>query len=49
MNQNLAFADYAIFIIYFIAVSSYGYTVYRKRKKEEQDAKGYFLAEGNLT
>ncbi|PBI86442.1 Sodium/glucose cotransporter [Flavobacterium sp. ACN2] len=49
MNQNLAFADYAVFIIYFIVVSVYGYTVYRKRKQDEQDAKAYFLAEGNLT
>ena len=49
MNQNLAFADYAVFIIYFIIVSVYGYTVYSKRKKDEHDAKAYFLAEGNLT
>jgi len=49
MNQSLAFADYAVFIIYFIVVSVYGYTVYSKRKKDEQDAKAYFLAEGNLT
>ncbi|TDP04101.1 sodium/sugar symporter [Flavobacterium sp. 245] len=49
MNQNLAFADYAVFIIYFIVVSAYGYSVYRKRKQDEQDAKAYFLAEGNLT
>ncbi|MCV9932239.1 sodium/sugar symporter [Flavobacterium sp. LS1R47] len=49
MNQNLAFADYAVFIIYFIVVSTYGYTIYRKRKKDEKDAKAYFLAEGNLT
>ncbi|KAF2336382.1 sodium/sugar symporter [Flavobacterium daemonense] len=49
MNQNLAFADYAVFIIYFIVVSAYGYSVYRKRKQDEHDAKAYFLAEGNLT
>ncbi|PWB21933.1 sodium/sugar symporter [Flavobacterium sp. HTF] len=49
MNQNLAVADYAVFIIYFIVVSVYGYTVYRKRKQDEHDAKAYFLAEGNLT
>ncbi|MDY0986652.1 sodium/sugar symporter [Flavobacterium sp. CFBP9031] len=49
MNQNLAFADYAVFIIYFIVVSFYGYSVYRKRKQDEHDAKAYFLAEGNLT
>ena len=49
MNQNLAFADYAVFIIYFLVVSTYGYTIYRKRKKDEHDAKAYFLAEGTLT
>lgn len=49
MNKNLAFADYAVFIIYFIVVSTYGYTIYRKRKKDEHDAKAYFLAEGTLT
>jgi len=49
MSQNLAFADYAVFIIYFIVVSAYGYSVYSKRKKDEHDAKAYFLAEGNLT
>lgn len=49
MNQNLAFADYAVFIIYFIVVSAYGYSIYRKREKNEHDAKAYFLAEGTLT
>ncbi|WP_291101217.1 MULTISPECIES: sodium/sugar symporter [unclassified Flavobacterium] len=49
MNKNLAFADYAVFIIYFIVVSTYGYTIYRKRQKNEHDAKAYFLAEGTLT
>jgi len=49
MNKNLAFADYAVFIIYFIVVSIYGYTIYRKREKNEHDAKAYFLAEGTLT
>ena len=49
MNKNLAFADYAVFIVYFIAVSVYGYTIYRKREKNEHDAKAYFLAEGTLT
>lgn len=49
MSQNLAFADYAVFIIYFLVVSIYGYTIYRKREKNEHDAKAYFLAEGTLT
>nr|MDQ6904175.1 sodium/solute symporter [Bacteroidota bacterium] len=49
MNKNFAFADYAIFIIYFIIVASYGYYIYNKRKRNEHDAKAFFLAEGTLT
>lgn len=49
MNKNLAFADYLVFIVYFIIVAGYGYSIYRKRKKNEHDAKAYFLAEGTLT
>lgn len=49
MNRHFAFADYAIFIIYFIIVASYGYYIYNKRKRNEHDAKAFFLAEGTLT
>src|SRR5664279_5657850 len=49
MNRNFAFTDYAIFIIYFIIVAGYGYYVYHKRKRNEHDAKAFFLAEGTLT
>lgn len=50
MNQNsLELTDYIVFIIYFLVVSIYGYTIYRKREKNENDAKAYFLAEGKLT
>src|SRR6476619_4064569 len=49
MNNHLTFTDYAVFIIYFVIVTSYGYTIYRKRKSREHDAKAYFLAEGTLT
>ncbi len=49
MQHGLTTADYAVFIIYFIIVSVYGYTIYHKRKKNEHDAKAYFLAEGTLT
>jgi solute:Na+ symporter, SSS family len=49
MDKNLAFADYAVFIVYFIIIAVYGYSIYRKRKKNEHDAKAYFLAEGSLT
>ncbi len=49
MSSSLGFADYAVFIIYFLVVSIYGYIIYRKREKNEHDAKAYFLAEGTLT
>src|SRR3954469_16967406 len=49
MKNGLPTLDIAVFIIYFVIVSAYGYSVYRKRKKDEHDAKAYFLAEGTLT
>lgn len=49
MNKNLATEDIIVFVLYFFIVAGYGYSVYRKRKKSEMDAKGYFLAEGTLT
>lgn len=49
MNQNLQPIDYLVFIIYFIIVTAYGYAIYHKRKRNEHDAKAFFLAEGTLT
>ncbi|WP_443947432.1 sodium/sugar symporter [Pedobacter sp. AW1-32] len=49
MSNHLSITDYVVFIIYFLVVSLYGYSIYRKREKGEQDAKGFFLAEGTLT
>src|SRR5664279_4212474 len=49
MQNGLTVADYAVFVIYFIIVSAYGYTIYHKRKRNEHDAKAFFLAEGTLT
>lgn len=42
-------ADYAVFIVYFIAVSWYGYHIYRKKKSSTLNTKDFFLAEGSLT
>ncbi|MEN9908072.1 MAG: hypothetical protein RLZZ540_3506, partial [Bacteroidota bacterium] len=39
MSSSLEFADYAVFIVYFLVVSIYGYIIYRKREKNEHDAK----------
>src|SRR3984893_7038265 len=47
--NNLATTDYIVFVLYFLIVSIYGYTIYRKRKSREHDSKAFFLAEGSLT
>ncbi|MEJ2881576.1 sodium/sugar symporter [Pedobacter sp. GR22-6] len=49
MNNSLVTTDYVVFIIYFLVVSGYGYYIYRQRKRDEHDAKAFFLAEGTLT
>ena len=48
MNK-LQIADYIVFFIYFIAVSSYGYYIYHKKKSAMASSKDFFLAEGSLT
>jgi SSS family solute:Na+ symporter len=48
MNQ-LKPGDYAIFAVYFVLISWYGYYIYNKKKSKEQGAKDFFLAEGSLT
>ncbi|HRI22092.1 MAG TPA: sodium transporter, partial [Panacibacter sp.] len=49
MNKNMVSTDYMVFIMYFLIVTIYGYSIYRKRKSGEHDAKAFFLAEGTLT
>ena len=48
MNQ-LHFADYIVFLLYFIIVSSYGLYVYYRKKSKSIESKDFFLAEGSLT
>jgi solute:Na+ symporter, SSS family len=48
MNK-LQTADYIVFFIYFIAVSSYGYYIYHKKKSATTSSRDFFLAEGSLT
>ncbi|RZK69450.1 MAG: sodium transporter, partial [Pedobacter sp.] len=47
--NHLQSADYIVFFIYFIAISAYGYYIYRKKKSKEISSKDFFLAEGSLT
>lgn len=49
MNRSLEFADYLVFIVYFIIVAGYGYWIYQRKKKAVTDTKDFFLAEGSLT
>jgi solute:Na+ symporter, SSS family len=49
MNNSLVFADYLVFVVYFLMVAFYGYWVYQKKKKAVTDTKDFFLAEGSLT
>lgn len=48
MNQ-LRREDYVVFLIYFLAVSSYGYYIYRRKRSAQTNSKDFFLAEGALT
>lgn len=49
MNTSLVFADYFVFLLYFLLVAGYGYWIYHKKKKAVTDTKDFFLAEGSLT
>ncbi|MFN7791426.1 MAG: sodium:solute symporter family transporter, partial [Cyclobacteriaceae bacterium] len=47
--QKLQLIDYVVFLVYFVIVSSYGYWIYSRKKRNEIDSKDFFLAEGSLT
>lgn len=49
MNNNLALSDYLVFITYFLLVSSFGYWIYRRKRKASMSTNDFFLAEGSLT
>ena len=49
MNNHLSSKDYFVFIVYFLIVATYGYWIYRRKKKATTDTKDFFLAEGSLT
>ncbi|MBX0289290.1 sodium/solute symporter [Hymenobacter sp. HSC-4F20] len=41
--------DLAVFLVYIVGVSAYGFYVYKRKQKAQMDTKDYFLAEGSLT
>lgn len=49
MKNSLVFYDYLVFAVYFVIVASFGYYIYRKKRKASTDTKDFFLAEGSLT
>ncbi len=49
MNNQLAFIDYIVCIVYFLFVAGYGVWIYKKKKRKATDTKDFFLAEGSLT
>ncbi len=48
MNSTFTFIDYAIFVIYAVALVSVGFWVSRGKKGEEKSAEDYFLASKSL-
>lgn len=51
MNNILSYADYIVFLVYFVIVAGYGIWIYRRKQNKlaGADSKAYFLAEGSLT
>lgn len=49
MGNQLQTLDYAVFLIYFVIVSGYGYWIYQRKKAAATSASDFFLAEGALT
>jgi solute:Na+ symporter, SSS family len=49
MKNGLIWADYVVFLIYFVIVASYGYWIYNKKRKAAANTHDFFLAEGSLT
>lgn len=47
--NTLQTADYIVFLIYFVIVTSYGMYIYRSKKNATTSSNEYFLAEGSLT
>jgi SSS family solute:Na+ symporter len=41
--------DYVVFLVYFLIVALYGWTVYRKKQAHKENSKDFFLAKDSLT
>lgn len=49
MKHQLSYADYGVFMIYFVIVSAYGYYIYQRKRSAQTSSREFFLAEGSLT
>lgn len=47
--NSLSTYDYVVFLVYFLIVSLYGWTVYRKKQAQTENSKDFFLAKDSLT
>ncbi|MCX2486059.1 sodium/sugar symporter [Pedobacter sp. MR2016-24] len=47
--NSLATYDYVVFLVYFLIVALYGWTVYRKKQSQKENSKDFFLAKDSLT
>ncbi|AMQ01776.1 Sodium transporter [Pedobacter cryoconitis] len=47
--NTLGIYDYVVFLVYFLIVALYGWTVYRKKQAQKENSKDFFLAKDSLT
>jgi len=47
--NSLGFYDIVVFLVYFLIVALYGWTVYRKKQAQKENSKDFFLAKDSLT
>lgn len=47
--NSLGIYDYVVFLVYFLIVALYGWTVYRKKQAQKENSKDFFLAKDSLT
>ena len=45
----LSSLDYGVIMLYVVLVTWYGIWIYNRKKSEQLDSRGFFLAEGSLT
>ena len=49
MPQGLQTYDYLVFVLYFVLIASYGFSIYKRKQTTNANTQDFFLAEGQLT